>query len=293
MPILFILLWSSGFLFVEWGLESNPPTTFLMLRLMFASMIMATLLLIQRPKISLTLNKIMLMSVTGILIQGFYQYFSFSALFYGASPGVLAIILGTQPLITAVMVRESMRKIQWIGLITGLFGLGLTVSSVISLQTNTASGVICCLLALLGITLGTIFQKKFVSKEPMTINLFIQYTASFCFSLILYVLTPVNTINWSPSFIMALSWMVLVISILSILLFYYLLENSLIVNFTSYLYCVPPITVLLDYFVYHHTLSNKSILGMLLVMTGLCLILKKPNETIDSKDVSYSDVTIK
>lgn len=287
MPILFILLWSSGFLFVKWGLESNPPTTFLMLRLLFASVVMLLVLLIQKPQISLTLNKVIRMAVTGILIQGFYQYFSFSALFYGASPGVLAIILGTQPLATALILRECMSKAQWGGLALGLVGLGLTVSSVISLETNTVSGVICCFLALFGITLGTIFQKKFASKESMTINLFIQYFASFCLAFILFAFTATPTIHWSGSFIIALSWMVLVVSILSVFLFYYLLERSVIVNFTSYLYCVPPVTALLDYFVYHHSLSNKTMLGMFFVMAGLGMILKTKNQTTAPRMIDY------
>ncbi|WED43516.1 DMT family transporter [Legionella cardiaca] len=274
MPLIFLLLWSSGYLFSEMGLEDNNPISFLMLRLLFACLIMGTILLCQRRTFSLTGKQIAQMSIIGIFIQGFYPFFSFSALYKGISPGVIAIVLGTQPIITALILREQMSFSRITGLILGIIGLTLTVSNVLFVGSNSVLGIFCCFLSLFGITVGTILQKKYGLTQSLTLNLFIQYLASFLFIFVLYLSQENKVIQWSEHFIVALGWMVLVVSIISTLLFNYLLKSRIIVNFTSYLYCVPPVTALMDYLVYHHTLSQTSLIGMIMVILGLVLILK-------------------
>jgi len=276
VPVLFVLLWSSGYLFAEMGLEANSPLAFLMLRLLFAGLIVGLVLLCRWRTLSLSWQQIAQMSVTGIFLQGFYQLFSFTAMYKGTSPGVLAIILGFQPIATALIMREPMILSQIFGLILGLFGLGLTVSNILFWGTNSVSGVFFCFLSLFGITVGTILQKKYGSKQSLTVNLFTQYLASFLFIFILYLFQDNQPIQWTEHFIIALSWMVLVVSLASTFLFYFLLKTKIIVNFTSYLYCVPPVTALMDYYVFHHALSRTSIIGMVFVILGLVLVLKKP-----------------
>ena len=255
-----------------------------MLRLLFSCLIVGVVLLYTHLKISktsllwwrhnLSWRKIMQMSITGIFLQGFYQLFSFTAMYEGISPGILAIILGTQPIATAIITRESLSLLRISGLILGLFGLILTVSNVFYLGENTAMGVVYCFLALLGITTGTILQKKYGSTISLNVNLFTQYLASFFFILILHLFLGSPAIEWNKPFIISLTWMVLVVSIASTYLFYYLLKKQIIVNFTSYLYFVPVVTALMDFFFFHRALPIISIIGMLMIICGLVLTFK-------------------
>ena len=278
MPIIFILLWSSGYIFAEMGLETNSPLSFVMVRLFFSVLSLAIFIFFKRGVFLYPVKKMLHMGVTGIFLQGFYQLFAFSAMYQQVSPGVLAIILGAQPIVTAVMTKELMTPSQMTGLILGLTGLGLTVSNTLFSGTTTAMGVFSCFLSLFGITVGTILQKKYCSTLPLTTNLFTQYVASFIFIGIGYLLFDNQPIQWSGQFIIALSWMIFVISLASTFLFYFLLKTKAIVNFTSYLYCVPPVTAVMDYCIFHRALPTVSVIGLVMVMFSLWLILHKKND---------------
>src|SRR3990167_7167229 len=109
MPLLFILLWSSGYIFIESGLRDNSPIVFLLTRLFFAWAIVSVVLIIQRPRVNITRVDAAQMLLIGLLAQGFYQSFILAAIYQGLTPGILTIILGMQPVITLLVLREPMR----------------------------------------------------------------------------------------------------------------------------------------------------------------------------------------
>lgn len=271
IPALFILLWSSGVLFVEKGLQDCGPFLFLLFRLWLAWLVVLAIFFLQRQQFPKSIKELSKIAATGVFIQGVYLIFLFAALYEGVSPGILSIILGIQPILTGLILRESMSPWQITGLILGFLGLMLTVSSAVS-GTTTTLGIMCALLALLGITIGTILQKKYCTAYPLTTNLFIQYFFSATFISIIYLFTGHETVVWTWSFIVCLLWVVLVVSISASYLLYYLLKHGKATNVTSYLYCVPPITALADYLIFHNTLTPLAIFGMVLVMASLVLI---------------------
>lgn len=275
MPVLFILLWSSGYIFVESGLQQNGPLGFLLMRLFFAWAIVVIILFIQRPLFSVTKLDVARMLLTGLLTQGFYQVFLFAAIYQGLSPGILTIILGMQPVLTVLFLRESLRTVQLVGITLGMLGLALTVFNSIFMGSHSLVSIYYAFASLFGITIGTILQKKYCGNQPLTTNLFFQYLASVIFVFTLYVLLDNKPIQWTGNFIVSLSWMVLVVSISATYLYYALLKRNKAATVTSYLYCMPPITAILDYIIYHHTLSETAIIGMMLVMISLVLIHKR------------------
>lgn len=272
IPALFILLWSSGYIFVEQGLQDNDPLVFITLRFFLAWLVVFFIFLFQRPSFSLSWKNIAQMCVTGIFLQVVYLGFFFIALAQHMPAGILAIILGVQPIAIALTLRESLHLMQRIGLGLGLFGLALTVSDSIFSGTITSLGIIAALFALAGITIGTILQKKYCTEIPLCTNIMMQYFISTLVFIFLYFCLGAEPVNWTPSFIISLSWVTFVISVGAFFLFYALLKKGKAASVTSLLYCVPPVTAMMDYFVFHHTLSVPSILGMVLVVFSLVLI---------------------
>lgn len=281
---IFILLWSSGYIFVENGLHYSDPLAFLSLRLWLAWIIIVAILLYKRPKFPTSLKQFFIIAITGIFMLGLYPVFFFTALHEGISPGILAIILGMQPLLTILIIREAMTRLQIIGILLGFVGLSLTVANSIMSTSNTIFGIGSALLSLSGMTLGTILQKKYCSSFSLTSNLFIQYLASAIMVSILSILLGNLNVIWSVSFTLSLLWIVLVISIGATYLFYTLLKNGKATSVTSYMYCVPPVTAIMDYMIFHHVLSLTTIMGMILVMCGLVMIHYRKSIFLDYKN---------
>ncbi|HVV68753.1 MAG TPA: DMT family transporter [Gammaproteobacteria bacterium] len=271
IPSIFIVLWSSGAIFVENGLKYSDPFIFLSLRLWLAWSVVGLILFFTRPEFPKSFQQLSWMSLTG-MTQGLYSVFFFVALYEGISPGILAIILGMQPLLTLLVMREAMRPLQMVGILLGFIGLALTVINTVMTGVTSVWGIINALLSLGAITLSTIWQKKYCSSISLTANLFIQYLASSILVTLIYAAFGNRHVDWRPGFIVSLLWVALVISIAAIYLFYHLLKRGKAANVTSYLYCVPPVTAVMDYLMFKHVLSLTTVFGMMLVIMGLALI---------------------
>lgn len=282
MPILFLLLWGSGFIFIKFALEDNEPLTLLLLRLSFAALIAFGIFLFQRKKLSLSWPQIGILSSIGILLQAGYQLFFLLSVYIQMPIGVLTIILGTQPILTLLILRESFTSQQLLGLLIGFSGLFLVVSNNILSGMLTPWGMVFATLSLLSITYGTILQKKYCADIALVPSLFIQYLAGSLFIGVIWMFIAAEPIIWSTKFILSLTWLTVVISIGAIFLFYVLLKKGKAVKVTSLLYCLPVITAVMDYLVFQQTLSTTSIIGMIIVISGLLLIHATPFKKISS-----------
>lgn len=274
---IFILLWSSGYIFVENGLQYSNPIVFLFLRLWMAWLIIGLVLIYTRSGFPKSWKQFFTIGITGIFAQGFYQVFFFAALYLKLSSGVLSIILGMQPLLTILISRKSIRPLQFMGILLGFIGLFLTVTNSVMFDSGTIFGICSALLSLCGITIGTILQKKYCSNIPisLTSNLFIQYFSSATMVSIICLILGNFHITWTLNFTISLLWLTFVISIASTYLFYSLLKCGEVESVSSYLYCVPPVTAVMDYVIFHHTFSYTSRIGMILVMCSLIMIHRK------------------
>ncbi|AMA73177.1 DMT family transporter [Aneurinibacillus thermoaerophilus] len=269
IPWLFVLMWSSGGIFVKIGLHYADPFIFLFFRLLFSSLLFWGMLLIFRPSLPTNSKEWMDVIFTGLCMQAGYQTFYFLALDYNISPGLLAIILGAQPILTTFLSREKSGKNQWIGLIIGIIGLTLVVLNSTKIANISKIGMMSSLISLLCIIGGTILQKSIQVNQIS--NMTIQYTSGTIFlSILLYCFE--QKVSWSPMFLLSLCWMVFVVSVGATLLLYHMIRQGNLTNVTSLFYCVPPVTAIFDFFVFKNSLAMLSIIGMGLIVLGIFLV---------------------
>lgn len=272
MPILFILLWGSSYAFIKIGLTYSSPLTFVGWRLFFAFLIVWMIFLYQRQTLPRSWRQIGKICLTGVLLQAFYQIFFFASLYYGVPGGVLTVVLAAQPILTILIYREMMTATQLTGLMLGFFGVVLVVSNNLMTGVITFVGMGCCLLSLLGITYGTILQKKYCSDVPLSTNLLLQYLVSWIAVAVLAFSTGSTAATWSVNFVICLGWVVIATSVCANFLFCTLLKRGQATKVTSLLYALPVFTALMDYFMFNQLLSPLSVLGMSIVLMGLMLV---------------------
>ncbi|WP_088104124.1 DMT family transporter [Halalkalibacter urbisdiaboli] len=272
IPYTFVLMWSSGAIFVTFGLKYADPFIFLFLRLLFSTLVLWGVVFFLNTGIPTKSTEWGYILLTGLCMQAGYQIFYFLALDNQISPGVLAIFLGIQPIITTFFIKVDSGKTQWLGLIFGIIGLILVVADNIIINSFNFMGISSALLSLFSITIGTILQKNIKISQPS--NMAIQYSGA-TFILLLLVLTFDQSFKWTSMFTLSLAWMVLIISVGATLLLYQMIQKGNLMNVTSLFYSVPPVTALLDYFFFGNSLELITVIGMIFIVFGLLLVNQK------------------
>ncbi|QEW05386.1 DMT family transporter [Nitrincola iocasae] len=267
---LFVLLWSSGAIFSKIGLESASPFAFLLLRFSIALTILLIISVYRRqvlPKRGTRLR----VAKTGLLLIGSYSIFYILALEHEVTPGTLATLLGTQPILTLFITERqySMKRLAGLGL--ALTGLTLIVYQNLGLSQLPVSGVLFALAALTAITTGSLLQKG-EKQSPLAV-LPLQYAMTLLLCLLFVPYQPIE-ITPSKQLFIALFWLAIVISIVATLLMYKLIQAGNLVNVTSLFYLVPGITAILDYLSLGNALPPLSLVGMLVILGGLTLVFK-------------------
>lgn len=269
---LFVLLWSGGAIFAKWGLFHASAFGFLLLRFTLA---LAVLLLVcawrrrwlPEPGTRLTV------AATGLLLIGGYSICYLLALDHGITPGVLATLLGAQPILTLAVMERHYSPPRLAGLLLALCGLVMVVSQSIGMARFSVTGMVSALAALLCMTVGAILQKR-VRQAPMDV-MPLQYAVSLALCLLFVPFQPIQ-VEWVAGFVIPLIWMGLVISVGATLLFYRMIQAGNLVNVTSLFYLVPAGTAVLDYLILGNRLSVLSLGGLGAILLGLMLVLRSP-----------------
>ncbi|TXI80810.1 MAG: DMT family transporter [Cupriavidus sp.] len=267
---LFVLLWSAGAIFSRVGLSHASPFAFLTLRFVLA---LGALLAIglYRGRLLPAPGTRLRVAATGVLLIGGYTITYLLALDHGITPGVLATVLGVQPILTLLWVERRASATRLAGLALALGGLVLIVAHGIALAHFSPAGLLCAAAALACTTIGAMLQKT-IRQAPADV-LPLQYLVSLGACLLCLPFQPLH-VAWTVGFIVPLVWMGLVISVAATLLFYRLIAAGNLVNVTSLFYLVPPVTALLGYLVLGHELSAGSLAGMVAVLAGLALVFR-------------------
>jgi drug/metabolite transporter (DMT)-like permease len=281
MPFVFVLIWSTGFIVAKYGLPYAPPLTFLLLR--FAGVLAALLPLVVLMRAPWPVGQMRHIAVAGVLVQAGYLGGVWCAIQLGMPAGLSALIVGMQPILTAFaapLVGESLRGRQWIGLVFGLCGVGLVVSNKISLIGLSWESIALCVFALLSITAGTLYQKRYCAHFDLRTGTIIQFVASTVvvlpFAIAYEHLTPTfDTVQWTPQFIGAWLWSVLAISIGAIFLLFALIRKSAATRVTSLLYLTPPTTAVMAWAMFGEAFSMVGMMGMLLAVIGVALVVRQ------------------
>jgi len=278
-PATFVVLWSSGFIGGKLGLPYAGPLTFLLIR--FAAVVavllpIAWLLKAAWPRSGRDWAHI---AVAGLMLHAGYLGGVFSALSLGMSAGVVALIVGLQPVLTAFLAAawlgERVTPRQWLGLCLGLLGVALVVCEKLDLSADAAAFALA-LLALASITLGTIYQKRYCPHLNLLSGAVIQYGACLALYLLLAPLLEDLQVQWTPQFLFALGWLVLVLSIASIMLLYVLIRRGAATRVTALFYLVPPTTALMAWLLFGERFGGWALLGMASCALGVALVVRPP-----------------
>ena len=274
-PALFVFLWSTGFISARYGLPYIEPLTFLALRIGFAAVIMAAIALLTGAR-RLNTNEIGHSLVAGSLMHGLTLGGAFTAISQGIPAGIVALILGLQPIVTSILANrlmdEKIARLQSVGLALGLVGVLLVLHDRNIVLAGSVLGWVASFLSLIGITLGTLYQKRYCGSIDWRTGNLVQYLgAGVLFTLGAFAFET-REINWTGELIFALVWLVLVLSIAAVALMYWLIRRSGATEFASLFYLVPVVTALLAYILFDERLDLISILGMLICTGGVALV---------------------
>ncbi|GIL41491.1 DMT family transporter [Roseiterribacter gracilis] len=282
LPVSFVALWSTGFIGAKLGLPSAGAFTFLTIRFAAVALLLALVSVVTRAPWPKTRREIGHMAVAGLLVHAIYLGGVFAAIGVGVEAGVAALICGLQPVLVAFaagpLFGERLRPVQWIGLTLGLVGVVLVVAQKLALGLGTPAGVALVIFALLGITIGTLYQKRFCAGMDLRSGAVVQFAAATL------ALAPFATVlegwrvEFTPAFIFALVWLVLVLSVGAITLLYVLIRRGAAAEVASLFFLVPPTTALMAWLLFGETLEPVSALGMATVVVGVALVNRSPRQ---------------
>ena len=267
---LFVLLWSGGGIAAKLGLAEATPFAFLTLRFAVGLAGLSAVGLLRGQLLPASGTRLQV-AMTGAVLVGAYSICYLLALAHEVTPGVLATLLGVQPILTLVLVERRFPLARLAGLGLALGGLVLIVWQSLAAAHFAGAGTGFALLALIATTAGAILQKR-IRAAPATV-LPLQYTVGLVMTLACLPFEPFH-FAWTAAFLGPLAYMGLVISVGATLLFYRLIQAGNLVNVTSLFYLVPIGTALLDYLLLGHPMAPLALVGMAAILLGIGLVFK-------------------
>ncbi len=276
-PILFVFLWSTGFIGAKYGLPYAEPLSFLLVRYGFVISLMLLIALATRAPWPNDPKQWLHIGISGVLVHAVYLGGVFVAIKHGLPAGVTALVVGMQPLLTALgagwLLGERVSGRQWGGLALGFVGVGLVVSGKFG-DVGLGPMLIPALVALLGITAGTLYQKRFCAKFDLRTGSVIQFVPTAIVTVIAIALFEDFRIEWTGDFIFALGWLVLVLSLGAISLLNLLIRSGSAVNVASLFYLTPLSTALIAWAIFGEKLTLTATVGMALAVSGVYLVAR-------------------
>ena len=280
-PAAFVLIWSTGFVVARFAMPHAQPLTFLSLRYALSVAAFAVWIALSRPRWPRGPSQWLHLAATGVLMQAGYLGGVWCAVKHGLGAGMAALIVGLQPVLTALWVsrpggqREGISPRQWAGLGLGLGGLLLVVQNKLQLGQASASNVGLAVLALASITAGTLYQKRFVAPCDVRTANTVQLLAALLVTLPLALQEPAQ-FDLQPGLLGALAWSVLVLTLGGSSLLYLLIQRGAATGVSSLMYLVPPCAALLAWWLFDETLTPLVLAGLALTALGVALVLRGP-----------------
>jgi drug/metabolite transporter (DMT)-like permease len=277
-PLLFVLLWSTGFIGAKFGMPYIEPLTFLGVRMILIVLLLGAIALIAGARWP-DAHEIGHSMVVGSLVHGLYLGGVFVAISQGVPAGISALIPGLQPILTSTIANrfmgERVTPRQWAGLVLGLIGVALVLHDrdVMGFGSWFGSwlGWTGSLVSLVGITLGTLYQKRHGGAIDWRTGNFVQYVTACALFWLGAFAVETRIIHWSGELIFALAWMVLVMSLGAVGLMYWLIRRTAATGFASLFYLVPAVTALMAYALFGEKLDALSLAGMGVCAAGVVM----------------------
>lgn len=275
-PILFVALWSTGFVGAKYGLPYADPFIFLAVRVLIAAALLFAIAVIIKSPIAIGASAIRRSSLIGFFLHACYLGGVFFSISEGLPAGVAAVVTSVQPVLVSLLavkvLGERLRGRQLAGLLLGLLGVVLVLGPSFG-QSIPVSAVIGIVIALVGSTMATLLQKKIGANVPLIAGTAYQYLASGLVLAIAAVLTGGTHIQWSGKFIAAFIWLIAVLSVGAILLLLWLLNQGSAASVSSLLYLVPPATAIEAFFLFGEKVNTQGFLGIGVTALGVWLVI--------------------
>ena len=283
MPWMFVLIWSTGFVVARLGMPHSPPLTFLSMRYSLSALCFGVWIAISRPRWPREGIQWVHLAVVGVLIQAGYLGGVWSAVKSGIGAGTVALLVGLQPVLTAIWITAATKRSahrgsgvsgrQWMGLVLGVTGLALVVWHKLGGGEVTPWNLGFAVLALLSITTGTLYQKRFVSACDVRTASVVQLLAALAVTLP-FALLESESVVWQPQMVAALLWSVLALTLGGSSLLYLLIQRGAATEVTSLMYMVPPCTALMAWALFGELVTWSMLAGMLLTASGVALVVR-------------------
>ncbi|NCF34802.1 MAG: EamA family transporter [Gammaproteobacteria bacterium] len=281
-PLVFVTLWSTGFIAAKYSMQNADPFVFLCLRFSITALALVPILLLVGAALPRRIWSFRHDMVTGVLLHCGYLGYLFWPIKNGVPSGIVAIIIGLQPILTMTLatlyIGEQLDFRKLAGLVIGFIGISVVIVGKYGVTLGLAGGLdlvdlTMCLISLLSMAVGVFYQKKFCDQSQLLPGTLMQYVAGSLATAGFALLWSESWIvDWTPTFALALTWQVLGLSIGAVVLLMYIIRNGEAGRISSMFYLVPPLVVVEAHFLFGETLGLVSLGGMLICITGVVIV---------------------
>ena len=285
IPWVFVWIWSTGFIAAKYGLPYAEPFTLLSYRFVITLFFLLILIIYKKSSWPETRLDFFHLLIAGVLIHGVYLGGVFQALKWGMPAGLGAMVIGLQPigmaLVAGVLLKEEVSKKQWTGLIMGLVGLYLVLFDSLDLTEQIAFdgfpiwAVFAVIISLFAISIGTIYQKRFCSNMNLYSGAWVQYFSASILCILIVLFFENGEVSWSRTFILAMTWQVLGLSIGAILLLMTMIKKDALASVGSYFYLVAPLVAIQAWFLFEERIGLSALAGVVLISFGVAITTSK------------------
>ena len=276
MPVVFVLIWSTGFIVARYGMPHAPPMKFLAMRYLLSAACFAVWAVAARPAWPVGASQLRHLAVTGLLMHAGYLGGVWAAVKLGMGAGLVALLVGLQPVLTALWLSAHGGRVglrQWQGLALGFGGLALVVWQKLGLGEIHGANLLLAGGALLSITVGTLYQKRFVTSCDVRTASLVQLAAAFAATVPLALLEA-EPMRWGPELAGAMAWSVLALTLGGSSLLYLLIQRGAATAVTSLFYLVPPCTAVTAWLLFDEPITAMTVAGMVLAAFGVSLVVR-------------------
>ena len=279
-PSLFVVLWSTGYISARLGLPYAEAGTFLMMRFALAAIFMVALVVVSRAPLPTSFREWAHCAVVGALVHGLYLYGGFASIQEGLTPTTIAVVVGMQPVITAVLIGpilgEAVNIRQWGGFFLGTVGVVLViVANFASIGFGSgAPAVFLSLLCVLSISVGTLYQKRFCASVDLRSGTMIQLIMAAVMMWGISSWLETGHVEWTGTFVFALMWSVLVLSVGAYTLLWWLVRRKAATNVVSLFFLMPPVTAVFDWLLFEQKVSLITLMGIAIAVSGIAIVIR-------------------
>jgi drug/metabolite transporter (DMT)-like permease len=273
----FVIFWSTGFIGARYSMPYTEPATFLSIRFAGVLLLMVPAVLLMRvpcpPR-----KQVLHLAIAGLLLQGGYLLGVFEAIRHGMGAGLAALIVGLQPVLTAILgalVTERVTGRQWVGLALGFGGVALVVAERLSLSGLSMFSVGMAVGALVSITAGTLYQKRFTPMFDLRAGSVIQFAAAMCFVVPVALLSETREIDWTVPLVGAILWSILALSIGATSLLFVLIRRGAATRVASLMYLTPGVTAVMAWILFGEAITIWMLAGICLTAVGVATMLRR------------------